>query len=90
MRIGDIVVATDGFVLHCGSGIYSHAICVGTNPLVLSSDDGTMLWWKTLRPGCVKAISHCQADPETVAIAVDRYARDVKHGMAPKQIEEPT
>ena len=39
------VVTTDAqhFVLHCGSGIYTHAVVMDIDPVVLVSETGDMV-----------------------------------------------
>lgn len=84
MNIGDVVIprrltweeTQHGVVkahLACGSGFYTHAICVDTEPFVLVSDQGDMKWT------CVeenKFTSLCQAHPDVVGRAMARYQRD--------------
>lgn len=44
MNVGDVVVAKSHEALASGSGIYTHAICVQVDPLVLVSQQGDMVW----------------------------------------------
>ncbi len=44
MNIGDVVIPKEKNYLHCASQIYSHAICISVDPLILVSDSGDMRW----------------------------------------------
>ncbi len=56
MEKGDIVVSNDpAYPLHCGSGIYSHAIVVQVDPLVLVSES-TDMRWSTVMPDKLKVV----------------------------------
>lgn len=46
-KIGDVVSAVYPTVLACGSGFYTHAIVVKSEPLVLVSEETDMLWSAT-------------------------------------------
>jgi hypothetical protein len=57
MKKGDLVASTDSrWPLHCGSGIYPHAVVVSTTPLVLVSESADMRWELTVRPDKLKVI----------------------------------
>lgn len=59
-EVGDVVIRIDG-VLHCGTYIYTHAICVSLEPFILVSDSGDILWCKVPIEEC-KAL--CKADKQ--------------------------
>lgn len=75
MNVGDVVVAVGSFRLACGSGIYSHAIVVQVEPLVLVSEHGDMLWSATVSHYNVQPL--CQAHPDIVAVAMKRFKSGV-------------
>ena len=73
MKIGDVVVHVDGPQrggLACGSGYYTHAICVSVEPFVLVSEEGDMMW-SCLTPS--NYVGLCQAHPDASKNAFDRY-----------------
>lgn len=47
-EVGDVVQANRNTPLHCGSGIYTHAIVVQSEPLVLVSEETDMRWSATV------------------------------------------
>jgi hypothetical protein len=71
MHVGDVCVAQGDFVLACGSGRYSHAICVSVDPLVLVSEQGDMLWNTTVNHCNVRPL--CEAHPRIVKVALERF-----------------
>lgn len=79
MKIGDVVVPRRGavteygfeFVLHCGSGVYSHAIVASVSPFVLVSEGGDMLWSATVKPEYFQPL--CQAEHSIVQRAITRF-----------------
>lgn len=81
MKIGDVVIPTRGFVteyggefvLHCGSGIYSHAIVASIIPFVLISSTGDMKWSATIKPEYFTPL--CQASTEVCEIVQKRLKR---------------
>ena len=70
-EVGDVVIRTEG-VLHCGTYIYTHAICVSLEPFTLISDSGDMLWLNVPIKKC-KAL--CKADKAIRKAAMKRWAR---------------
>lgn len=43
--VGDVVIPSGNhFLLVCGSGVYSHAIVIQAEPLVLVSESADMRW----------------------------------------------
>jgi hypothetical protein len=45
MKRGDLVATTDSrYPLHCGSGIYPHAVVMQVEPLILVSESSDMKW----------------------------------------------
>lgn len=71
MQIGDVVVSTDqNYPLHCATQIYTHAICVSVDPLVLASESGDMRWQSTLDSSRLLAL--CKADKSIVGEAMRR------------------
>jgi hypothetical protein len=83
---GDIVAnsfgptSTRGCPLACGSGLYPAAIVVQTDPLVVVSYEGDMLW------SCIgKERAHLKvvgtATPNEAERAYRRFARDQKGGL---------
>lgn len=45
MKRGDLVASTDvNRPLHCGSGIYPHAVVMQVDPLILVSESSDMRW----------------------------------------------
>lgn len=83
MKVGDVVVPRPGsdFTLRCGSGWYTHAICVQVEPLVLVSELGDMRWSATVDSSNVMAL--CQAHPTVVAVAMKRFRQDQADGTYP-------
>lgn len=90
MNVGDVVVPSDitpaqrangehKFTLACGSGWYTHAIVVDTDPFVLVSEHGDMRWSTTIDPSRFTAL--CQAHPDIVNKAMTRYIRDKESGQ---------
>ena len=81
MKIGDVVVPAHNaaelaghrytFVLHCGSGMYSHAIVASLEPFALVSESGDMLWTATVKPEYFTAL--CQADVAIRTRAIKRF-----------------
>lgn len=81
MKIGDVVTTHPSYRgprLYCGSGIYTHAICVSVDPFILVSEQGDMLWQK-VPMGEVQAL--CQAHPDIVARCKKRMEQDRKNKM---------
>jgi hypothetical protein len=59
---GDVVVSThEGHPLHCGSGVYSHAIVVQAAPLVLVSEQADMRWQSTVDPSKLRKVAEADA-----------------------------
>lgn len=81
MKVGDVVVHKRGPFsggLVSGCEMYTHAICVQVNPMILVSEGGDMKWM------CQDAndfIGLCEVSPEARAKAYARYERD--YGKAP-------
>jgi len=48
MKVGEIVIPLNGFVLHCATLRYPSAVVISTNPLILTSEDSTMRWESTI------------------------------------------
>lgn len=81
MKVGDVVVPRQGgcsryepggtFVLHCGSGMYTHAIVASLKPFALVSEHGDMLWTATVEPDYFLPL--CQASEEIMKRAVKRF-----------------
>ena len=71
MEVLDIVEAILPFKLHCGTGIYPHAIVVNVKPLVCVSVQGDMLWTCTVTPDNVKVVG--RADEGYAKLAMHRY-----------------
>ncbi len=72
MKVGDVVVhRRERNGLHCGSGIYTHAIVASMEPFVLVSEEGDMKWTCTIEPDDVVAL--CQAHPKIVEVAIKRF-----------------
>jgi hypothetical protein len=71
MQVGDVVIPVGGTVLACGCGRYDCAIVASIEPFALASVDADMLWTCMIQPGDVLAL--CQAAPDIVARAVQRY-----------------
>lgn len=75
MKIGDVVIAREGpwstrAPLVCGSGMYTHAICVSVEPFVLVSEEGDMQW-SCLTP--YEYVGLCQASESASKNAFDRF-----------------
>lgn len=71
MKVGDVVIPVGDAVLACGSGRYDCAIVACLAPFVLVSVDADMLWEDDIQPYDVRSL--CQAAPEVVAKAVQRW-----------------
>jgi len=88
MRVGYVVISRDGpwsskSPLVCGSGMYTHAICVSVEPFVCVSEEGDMMW------SCLTQSNYvglCQAHPKATKAAFARYERET--GKRPTQGEE--
>ncbi len=80
MQVGDVVIPRRGhvtefggeFVLHCGSGVYSHAIVASVEPFVLVSESGDMKWTATIKPEFFTPL--CRASKEIVDRVLKRLA----------------
>lgn len=76
MEVGDVVVPKTGPFsgqLCCGSGIYTHAICVSVDPFVMVSEQGDMMW------SCQQVddfVGLCKAHPDATTRAFERYRRE--------------
>ncbi len=73
-EVGNVVIthpSHQGPRLFCGSGVYTHAICVSVDPFVLVSEHGDMLW-RTVQPE--EVLSLCKADAGIVAVGLKRLA----------------
>lgn len=79
IEIGDLVEDVPPYRLSCGSRVYGRAVVVQVAPLVLISEDGAMLWWKTLQEGCVRTIG--KATPEALTRATHRFIADKRRGI---------
>ncbi len=77
MNTGDVVIPIKGrSVLRCGSGEYTHAICVQVEPFILVSQDADMLWSATVEADKFTAL--CQAHPDIVKRCTIRAILDGK------------
>ncbi len=81
LAIGDVVIPTRARqekrkVLHCGSGIYTHAIVGSVDPFVLVSDSGDMVWRVTWEPHEVVVL--CQAHESITQRVRARLAADAE------------
>jgi hypothetical protein len=81
MKVGDVVVPVGDRLLFCGSGRYSHAIVASVKPFVLVSEHGDMLWSATINEWEFQAL--CQAHPDIVKVAVDRFKADSRRIRTP-------
>ena len=72
--IGHVVIAKDisKFMFHSGSGMYSHAIVVSLDPLILVSEQGDMRW-SLVNPDDIAPIG--RADDKTVQRCMKRLER---------------
>ena len=81
MKVGDVVVPKTGaynttwtqgqtFVLHCGSGVYNHAIVARLEPFTLISESGDMMWTATVKPEYFTVL--CQASAEIIERVMQR------------------
>lgn len=79
MKIGDVVVPSriTEKVLHCGSGVYTHAIVGSVDPFVLVSSSGDMVWTETWNPQDVVPL--CQASEDVQATVQRRLAATHQH-----------
>lgn len=75
MEIGDVMVPAPGsrVVLACGTGTYTHAICVSVEPFVMVSQAGDMIW-TCQNPEHFIAL--CRAHPDATREAFARYNRE--------------
>ena len=83
MQIGDVAVPnrksiSQGKFLHCGSGVYSHAIVGSVEPFMLVSDTGDMVWSCTWNPEDMEFL--CQASKEIINVVKKRLDEDKKRG----------
>ena len=64
-EVGDVVIPADNrTVLACGSGIYSHAIVIQADPLIIVSEESDMRWSSTVEDMNLTAIG--TAKPEVL------------------------
>lgn len=71
MRVGDVVIAkSHADPLACGSGIYTHAICVSVDPLVVISEGGDMMW---SHKAPYDLVALCEASQKAQANALRRW-----------------
>jgi hypothetical protein len=85
MRVGDVVIQRDGpwsskAPLVCGSGMYTHAICVSVEPFVLVSEEGDMMW-SCLKPD--QYVGLCEASTSARRLAFDRFNRRGRWAPSP-------
>lgn len=80
LETDDIVFAERDSVLHSGCGMYSHAIVVSANPLVLVSEETDMLWSATTKDMKLRAVG--KADFSIFKNCMSRYLRDKEHEAA--------
>lgn len=74
MKIGDVVIpASPKYPFACGTGTYTHAICMWVDPFVLISDWGDMVWTHLEPERC---IALCLADSSVRKMCEDRMKRD--------------
>jgi hypothetical protein len=73
IKKGDVVVARDPNGLHCGSGVYTHAICISVLPFVLVSEETDMRWTQ-LSPK--EVIPLCQAHPSIVQNCIEQRGKN--------------
>ena len=79
MLVGDVVIPRDGKItLFCGSGIYTHAICVSTNPYIMISEHGDMLW---THEEAIDYVPLCQVHPDILKVCMNRLKREKKSGI---------
>jgi hypothetical protein len=76
---GDMAIPLYESQLHCGSGVYDCAICVSSNPFVLVSTSGDMMWSKH-HPADFKNAGRTSSDQTRYAMA--RWARESKPAKA--------
>jgi hypothetical protein len=75
MKVNDVVIAKPHTVLRCGSSVYTHAICLQVDPMVLVSEEGDMVWCKMMR---YDVLALCEASPKAREKAFDRFQRWAK------------
>lgn len=81
--IGFVMVPKEGPLfprLHCGSGVYTHAICVSVEPFAMVSESGDMLWNKQKAEDFVPL---CLADNQIRRRAMDRWIQSRPPRNAP-------
>ena len=71
-KIGQIIAPKNDSKtpLHCGSGMYSCAICVSVEPFVLVSESGDMMWSQHNPDNFV---AKGMADLAVIRTAMERY-----------------
>lgn len=73
MHIGNVVISTDpGYPLRSGASLYTHAIVISTDPLILVSEESDMRW-SNFPPENLKAIG--MAFPEQFKLAQRRLEK---------------
>lgn len=82
LQVGMIAVfnrksVLDGRVLHCGSGVYSHAIVGSVDPFVLVSQCGDMVWHATVKPEYFDFL--CLASEEIQKTVRNRLEKTKEH-----------
>jgi len=79
MKVGDVVIAKNREdSLHCSHYIYTHAIVASTNPFILVSELGDMLWSKV---DSNDYIPLCQVHPKIRKTVLKRFKRDHDSGV---------
>lgn len=73
MKVGDVIVAKSHEALARGSVVYSHAICVQVDPLVLVSQEGEMVWRRKQQ---FQVVALCQASAAASKKAFERFKAD--------------
>lgn len=72
-KVGDLVAScSPGYVLHCGSGVYSRAVVIQERPLVLVSES-TDMRWQHVEAESLEVVG--RAEPEVLAACMRRLAR---------------
>ena len=78
MKVGDVVIPIGQKLLVDGCGRYECAIVANVEPFALVSVEADMIWTQTITPDDVRAL--CQAAPEIVRRAVERYEKYMSKG----------
>lgn len=75
MQIGDIISRKDGNNLRSGCFMYASAVVISLDPFAITSEDGDMLWWTTIKKEDFKVVGKVN---ESLLKIVMKRLEDIK------------